>query len=276
MSQPANQSVLVGHPATFSVQATGTAPLGYQWRQNSADILGATAPSYTTPATTTSDNGAQFTVVVTNSAGSVTSSAATLFVSPNQPGQLSTSASSLNFGYVQVGSSSTLGVTFTNIGVSNVTFSNISASGVGYTFSGIAAGFIIPPGASATFNVTFAPAGPGSSLGLVSAESDALNSSVTITLSALAAFHWVTLVWAPSTSTQTSYQILRATEPGGPYGAVNSETVTGTQFTDVGVQAGQTYFYVVNAISSGVAEEGGPWFQASPYSNEISATIPTP
>jgi hypothetical protein len=79
-TQPTNQTVTAGQTASFSVAATGTAPLSYQWRKNSVVIGGATSSSYTTPATTTSDNGAQFTVVVSNTAGSVTSSAATLTV----------------------------------------------------------------------------------------------------------------------------------------------------------------------------------------------------
>src|SRR5580692_524670 len=78
--QPANQSVTAGQTATFSVTATGTAPLTYQWRKNSVNINGATAASYTTPATVSGDNGAQFDVVVSNSAGSRTSNMATLTV----------------------------------------------------------------------------------------------------------------------------------------------------------------------------------------------------
>ena len=79
-AQPADATVTVGQTATFSVGATGTAPLNYQWRKNSANISGATAATYTTPATTSADNGAKFDVVVSNSAGSMTSSAATLTV----------------------------------------------------------------------------------------------------------------------------------------------------------------------------------------------------
>src|SRR5256886_13345209 len=65
---------------TLFRSATGTAPLSYQWRKSGTAISGATAPTYTTPATTSADSGAQFTVVVTNTAGSVTSNAATLTV----------------------------------------------------------------------------------------------------------------------------------------------------------------------------------------------------
>jgi hypothetical protein len=80
-TQPVNQSVLSGQTATFSVSATGSAPLSYQWRKNGAAISGATAASYTTPAETAGDNGALFTVLVSNSAGSVTSQNASLTVS---------------------------------------------------------------------------------------------------------------------------------------------------------------------------------------------------
>jgi hypothetical protein len=80
-TQPANQTVTAGQTATFSVVAGGTAPLSYQWRKNAANISGATNATYTTPATTTADNGAKFDVVVGNAAGSVTSSQATLTVS---------------------------------------------------------------------------------------------------------------------------------------------------------------------------------------------------
>ena len=79
-SQPISQSVTAGQTATFSVVAGGTAPLGYQWQKNGATITGATSASYTTPATTTSSNGSTFQVLVNNSTGSITSSAATLTV----------------------------------------------------------------------------------------------------------------------------------------------------------------------------------------------------
>ena len=97
--QPANQSVTAGQTATFSVMAAGTAPLAYQWTKNGVAIGGATAANYTTPATQTADNTAQFSVAVSNSAGSATSSAATLTVSavsvtpPVTPGCVSSNAS---------------------------------------------------------------------------------------------------------------------------------------------------------------------------------------
>ena len=79
-TQPASRAVNAGQTATFSVAATGTGTLTYQWKKNGAAISGATSASYTTPATVASDNGASFTVTVTGASGSVTSNAATLTV----------------------------------------------------------------------------------------------------------------------------------------------------------------------------------------------------
>ena len=77
--QPTNQTAITGQTATFSVTATGTS-LQYQWKKGDTAIPGATFSSYTTPATSMADSGAVFTVVVSNSAGSVTSNNATLTV----------------------------------------------------------------------------------------------------------------------------------------------------------------------------------------------------
>src|SRR5690349_3949319 len=84
-TQPASQSVTAGQTASFSVAATGTAPLNYQWKKNGVAVNGASSSAYSTPATSSSDNGVQFTVVVSNSAGSVTSSAAILTVNASIP-----------------------------------------------------------------------------------------------------------------------------------------------------------------------------------------------
>jgi len=80
--QPGSVTVTAGQTATFSVSASGTAPLTYQWQKNGADITNAASSSYTTPVTTTSDSGELFRAVVSNSAGNVTSNSATLTVNP--------------------------------------------------------------------------------------------------------------------------------------------------------------------------------------------------
>ena len=84
-AQPSDQTVTVGQTATFSVMATGSDPLSYQWQKGTTAIAGATSSTYTTAATTASDSGSTFAVIVSNAAGTVTSNAATLTVSSGGP-----------------------------------------------------------------------------------------------------------------------------------------------------------------------------------------------
>jgi hypothetical protein len=107
--QPANQTVTVGQTASFSVSATGAAPLSYQWQKNGTAISGATAATYTTPPTTSGDNGAQFVAVVSNSKGTATSNATTLTVTSASSVQITTA--SLPSGQAQVAYSATLQAT---------------------------------------------------------------------------------------------------------------------------------------------------------------------
>ncbi len=79
---PADQTVIEGETATFSVVAAGPGTLTYQWRRGGADISGAAGADYTTPTTTLADDGAQFAVAVSNGGGTVVSGPATLSVNP--------------------------------------------------------------------------------------------------------------------------------------------------------------------------------------------------
>jgi beta-galactosidase len=269
-TQPSSQTITAGQTATFSVAASGTAPLNYQWRKNGAAIGGATSPSYTTPAETTSDNGAQVTVVVSDSAGSVTSNAATLTVNA-ATFLLGANPTSLSFGNVNTGSSKVLTVTLTNSSSSDVTISSVSISGAGFNPSGVSAGLIVTAGQTANLSVTFAPAAAGSVTGSVSVVSNASNSPATIALfgtGVQVVSHSVDLSWTASTSVVLGYNVYRSAQSGGPYTKLNSIPAALTNYTDSGVQSGQTYVYVVTAVDSKYLE--------SVFSNEVSAIIPTP
>lgn len=76
---PTNVTVDAGATATFTVAATGTSPLTYQWRKGTTDISGATAATLTLIAVLAADE-VPYSVVVSNAAGSATSNAATLTV----------------------------------------------------------------------------------------------------------------------------------------------------------------------------------------------------
>jgi hypothetical protein len=80
-TQPASQTVTAGANVTFTVAASGTAPLSYQWRKNGGNIAGATGTSLGL-SSVTSANAGSYTVQVSNSAGSATSATATLTVNP--------------------------------------------------------------------------------------------------------------------------------------------------------------------------------------------------
>ena len=78
-TEPQSQTVTVGHPALFSVVASGTEPLSYQWSLNGTALVGATNSALTLNTVQPADAGS-YTVGVTNFAGSVTSAVATLIV----------------------------------------------------------------------------------------------------------------------------------------------------------------------------------------------------
>jgi Immunoglobulin domain/Immunoglobulin I-set domain/Abnormal spindle-like microcephaly-assoc'd, ASPM-SPD-2-Hydin len=268
-TQPGSATVIAGQTATFSVAATGTAPLTYQWKMNGTAIGGATSTSYTTPVTTTGNSGEQFTVTVTNAAGNTTSNAATLTVNA-ATFVLNASTALLTFPSVNIGSNSLLPIVYTNAGNSSVTISNVSISGAGYTATGVSAGQILTSGQTATLNVTFAPSAAGTIPGSVTVTSNATNSPASTTLTGTGVqpvSHSVTLTWTASASMGvTGYNVYRSTVSGGPYTKLTSPPVAATTYVDSAVQSAQTYYYVVTSVDSSGVE--------SADSAEVSATVP--
>src|SRR5439155_1481914 len=112
----------------------------YQWQKAGAPISGATLASYTTPPTTSTDNGAQFTVVVSNTAGSVTSSVATLTV--NSPPTITTQPASRT---VTAGQTATFSVTAPRSSALNYQWQKAGAPISGATL----ASYTTPPTTSA-------------------------------------------------------------------------------------------------------------------------------
>ena len=83
-SQPTSVTVTTGQTATFTVSATGTAPLSYQWFMNTTAV-GTNSSTLTITQTPISDNAAQIYVTVSNAAGTVTSNTVTLNVNSAPP-----------------------------------------------------------------------------------------------------------------------------------------------------------------------------------------------
>jgi PKD repeat protein len=78
-AQPQSQAISLGSNATFSVTASGTSPLSYQWRFNQSTLPGATDSAYTRAGAQCADAGS-YDVVLTNALGNLTSSVAILTV----------------------------------------------------------------------------------------------------------------------------------------------------------------------------------------------------
>jgi hypothetical protein len=76
---PVSATLVAGSNVTFTVTASGTAPLNYQWLKNGATISGATSATFTL-ANVSATDAANYSVIVTNAVGTVTSSSATLTV----------------------------------------------------------------------------------------------------------------------------------------------------------------------------------------------------
>jgi hypothetical protein len=184
-------------------------------------------------------------------------------------GQLGVSPATMSFGTVVLGSSQTQTGSLT-AGSSSITVSSASWNGAGFSLSGVTFPVTVAAGNSIPFTVTFAPQTAGSSTGNISFVSNASNSPGTETLSGsgLQPAHSVALAWNASPSTVVGYNIYRGGQTGGPYTRLNSSVQPGLTYSDNGVQAGLTYFYVVTAVDGNSVE--------STFSNETTAVIPTP
>ncbi len=82
---PQSRTVVAGAAAEFAVAASGTGALHYFWRRDGASLGAPDRATYTLPAAAPADSGAAFSVVVTDSTGSVASTAAHLTVNPAPP-----------------------------------------------------------------------------------------------------------------------------------------------------------------------------------------------
>lgn len=95
-SQPTNQIVTAGQNATFTVGATGNGTLGYQWQFNATNVLAKATNVSLTITNAQSTSAGNYSVVVTDSIGSVTSVVATLTVAAGTPPTLGIMVSGIN------------------------------------------------------------------------------------------------------------------------------------------------------------------------------------
>jgi hypothetical protein len=185
-------------------------------------------------------------------------------------GLLAVSPATVDFGNVVVGANQSQTVTL-SASAGSVTVSSALSNSSEFTVSGITFPLTLSVGQNASFTVTFTPQLSGTASATLAFASNASNSpsaeSVTGTGNAPPQ-HSVVLSWSASTSGVVGYNVYRSSQSGGPYTKINSTLESATTYSDMNVQAGQTYYYVTTAMDSVGTE--------SAYSGQVQAVIPAP
>jgi hypothetical protein len=242
-TQPANQTVTAGQTVTFTVVAGGTAPLSYQWQKNGVNIAGATSSSYTTPATMTSDSGSTFRVVVTNSAGTVTSSAATLTVNPAPTPAIQVSSTSITFPSGVVGTTTSQALIITNTGTATLSITQINETGAAFSVSGFSSlPLNVNAGQQATITVAFTPTAAGSASGSISIVSNAPTSPTAVSLGGSGVAATLTLNITPTslsfgsitTGISSAAQMVTITNTGNSNVVISQMTLSGAGYSMTG------------------------------------------
>ena len=247
-------TITIGQSQTLSETITNNGEMPVTVSQVSATGTGYSATGVTLPFTLAAGASKSFNVVFApTTAGSptgtltVTSDASnpSLTVSLSgtaaSVGALAATTSPLSFGNVTVNQSKTLSETVTNNGGSTVTVSQVSATGTGYSVSGVTVPFTLAAGASKSFNVVFAPTTAGSPTGTLTVTSDASNPSLTVSLSGTAASVGALaattspLSFGNVTVNQSKTLSETVTNNGGSTVTVSQVSATGTGYSVSGV-----------------------------------------
>ena len=163
----------------------------------------------------------------------------------DSPGTLSPSQASLDFSNVLIGSKQTIPETLTNAGGSSLTITQATASGAGFSFSGLSLPLTLSPGQSSpAFNVVFAPQAAGTVSGNLAITSNASNPTLDISLSGTGATSVVQPTLTPTQSSLSfgSVQVGNnkslsetVTNTGGSLATISQDTLSGSAFTVTGL-----------------------------------------
>lgn len=268
-------SVVVGATSTLPVVLTNAGSTGIVISQAQVSGTSYSMNGPTQPVTLLPNQTLTFNVLFSpKTAASFTGS----LVVPNGPltiqlsgtgtnnSQLLLNPTAVNFGSVDVGQTSTQAVTLTANGGA-VTISGSASSSSQFALQGVTFPFTIASGTSVALNVAFTPNSNGSTSGVLSLASNATNSNAQEALSGtgMTQTYSVTVSWNPSSSQVSGYNVYRGVTQGS-YSKVNSALNTGTTYTDAGLTAGQTYYYVATSVNSAGEESG--------YSAAVQAVVP--
>ena len=182
--------------------------------------------------------------------------------------ELGASEASVRFEDVAAGGKGVKEVSLTNTGNRDVAISRISVSSADFTVTG-GNQVRLSPGQAVSLEVGFTPQGAGERSGTLSVLAEGGSSAVQIPLSgegAKGAQSAIRLKWEDSPQGAQGYRVYRSSETGGPYLPVSGDGVDSAEYTDTGVAAGQTYYYVVTSMDANNQE--------SEFSEQITVTAP--
>jgi hypothetical protein len=261
-TQPVSKTVNAGQTATFSVVATGTATLKYQWLKNNTNVSGATSASYTTPTTIASDNGAKFTCFVSNSAGNITSNAAILTV--NSPPSITTQPANKT---VNVGQTATFSVVATGTATLKYQWLKNNANVSGATSASYTTPTTIASDNGAKFTCKIS-----NGFGTITSSTATLTVNTTLIaptnlVATIISTNQINLNWTDNSSNESGFAIER--KAGADINGIETFVQVATvganirSYNDRGLVDEVTYTYRVKAYNS---------IASSTYSNSISAT----
>jgi hypothetical protein len=189
------------------------------------------------------------------------------FPGTSAAGQLSISATSLNFGNTGVGDTATQEVSIRNTGTQDVVVSQEQVTGAPFSTAGIGSNLVLTAGQGASLSVNFRPTAPGAAVGSVVLSSNTGSSPMVIALAGQGREHFVTLNWAPAASPVSGYYVYRSSSSDGPWTRLTASILDAFSYTDFTVQPGQLYYYAVSSIAAN-GEEG-------PLSQPASVAVPS-
>jgi Abnormal spindle-like microcephaly-assoc'd, ASPM-SPD-2-Hydin len=277
-------SVVVGSSKNQSVTLNNSGGSSLTISQTGVSGSGFSLSGLSAPLTLNAGQSATFSVIFAPTSAGTASGSVSLTSNASNPsltiplsgmgttgsGQLIVNPPSISFGNVVDGTSQSRSATL-SASIASVTVSSITMSGPEFSVTGISPQVIIAAGNSIPFTVTFTPQASGSASANATFTSNASNSPTVQSLSGTGTAppqHSVALSWNASTSVVVGYNVYRGTHTGGPYTKINTVLQASTNYTDLTVSGGQSYYYVTTAVDANSLE--------SAYSNEAQAVIPFP
>jgi len=266
--------VAVGTKATLSVVLTNVRP----WNKTliSVGTMGSafsvSGPAF--PVVLTPGQSVELSIIFTPHAPGLTSGKVFIYsgVRLNIPltgtgttiGQFSLSPASVNFGNVELGTTTTQTSSLSATGGS-VTISSAASSNAQFAIAGASFPLTIDAGQSLPLKVAFAPKTAGNSSATLTFISNATNPTVLESVAGTGTAPFVTLSWSPSTSQVSGYNVYRGTSAGA-YSKINSTLDSSTTYTDNAVVPGSTYYYAATAVNTSGQESG--------YSAPVRVVVP--